>query len=164
MARYLFCVLCIVLLAVGCGKETQEAAIEKKIEGATGGEAEVDISKGGMKVTGETEEGEYSVTAGEETEIPEDFPSDVFIYSPSKAVMAMRLPEGCSVSLTTRADMADVVDAYKREMEARGWSEEGSMKMGDHSMLVYEKDGRAANVNIIPSDDEVQINLTVSTE
>lgn len=164
MTRYLFCVFCLVLLVVGCGREVQEAAIEKKIEAATGGEVEVDLSKGGMKITGETEEGEYSVTAGEETEIPENFPSDVFIYRPSEAVMVMKVPEGCSVTLTTQADMAEVVAAYKREMKAKGWSEEGSMNMGDHSMLMYGKDKRAATINIMPSDDAVQINLTVSTE
>ncbi len=161
--RYLLCVSCLILLVVGCGKEVQEAAVEKKIEEATGGEADVDFSDGGMKITGETKEGEYAITAGEETEIPEDFPSDVFIYRPSEAVMAMKVPEGYSVTLITQDDKAEVVEAYKREMQEEGWSEEGSMNMGSHSMLMYEKDGRDANINFVPSDKGLQINVIVST-
>lgn len=164
MTRYMICLFCLMFLLVGCGKEVQEAAVEKKIEQATGGDADVDLSDDGMKITGKTEEGEYAITSGEETEIPEDFPSDVFIYRPSKAVMAMKVPDGYSVTLTTQDDKAKVVDAYKDQMQAKGWSEEGSMNMGSHSMLVYEKDGRNANINIIPSDDGVQINVMVAAE
>ena len=164
MTRYMICVFCLMFLLVGCGKEVQEAALEKKIEQATGGEADVDISDDGLKITGETKEGKYAITAGEETEIPEDFPSDVFIYRPSEAVMAMKVPEGYSVTLTTRDDKAKVVEAYKQEMQARGWSEEGSMNMGSHSMLVYGKNGRNASINIMPSDDKVQINVIVAGE
>ena len=43
--------------------------MEKKIEKATGGEADVDITDDGMKITGETKEGDYALTAGDETEI-----------------------------------------------------------------------------------------------
>jgi len=162
MTRYVVCVFCLMFLLVGCGKEVQESAMEKKIEQATGGDAEVDLSDDGMKVTGKTEEGEYSITSGEETEIPEDFPSDVFIYRPSTAVMAMKVPEGHSVTLTTQDDKEKVVEAYKKEMEAEGWTEEGSMNMGSNTMLVYGKDGRNANINIMPSDDKVQINVIVA--
>jgi len=164
MMRYLLCVFCLILLVVGCGKEVQEAAVEKKIEEATGGEADVDFSDDGMKITGETKEGEYAITAGEETEIPEDFPSDVFIYRPSEAVMTMKVPEGYSITLMTQDDKAEVVEAYKREMQEEGWSEEGSMNMGSHSMLVYKKDGRNVNINFVPSDKGLQINVIVSTD
>jgi len=162
MTRYVICVFCLMFLLVGCGKEVQESAIEKKIEQATGGDAEVDLSDDGMKVTGKTEEGEYEITSGDETEIPEDFPSDVFIYRPSTAVMAMKVPEGHSVTLATKDGKDKVVEAYKKEMEAKGWAEEGSMNMGDHTMLMYVKDGRNANINILPSDDKVQINVVVA--
>ena len=64
-------------------------------------DADIEISDDGMKITGKTEEGEYALTSGEETEIPEDSPSDVFIYRPSTAVMAMTVPEGHSITLAT---------------------------------------------------------------
>jgi hypothetical protein len=148
----------------GCGKEVQESVVEKKIEQATGGDADVEMSDDGMKITGKTDEGEYAITSGEEAEIPDGFPSDVFIYRPSKAVMAMKVPRGHSISLTTLDDKDKVVETYKKEMEGEGWSEEGSMNMDSHTMLVYEKDGRNASVNILPSEDKVQINVTVGDE
>jgi len=55
MARFYLCVFCLILLAAGCGETAEEKAMEKKIEEATGADAEVDLSKKGMTVTGETE-------------------------------------------------------------------------------------------------------------
>jgi hypothetical protein len=154
----------LILIVAGCGKSSEEKAMEQKIEEATGADAEVDLSKKGMKVTGETEDGKYTVSAGESTEIPKDFPADVFIYRPSKAVVAMKIPEGHSIALTTRDDQSKVLSAYAREMKAKGWSEGASVSMGPQSVLVYEKNERAANISIVPSGEGVQINVTVTTE
>ena len=156
--------LCMVLLAFGCGKSPEERAIEKQIEKETAGEVDVDLSKKGMKVTGETEGGKYTVATGEETEIPEDFPTDVFIYQPSKTTMAMKVPKGHSIALTTQDDKSKVVNVYKQEMEAKGWAEKTSMTMGPQSMLVYGKNGRVAHINIVPSEEALQINVTVTTK
>jgi len=164
MTRFLCLAFCLLLLAAGCGGSADEEAVEREIEAATGGEVEVDLSEGTMEVKGETDEGEYSITAGEETEIPDDFPGDVFIYKPSTAVMSMMVPEGHSLTLTTKDDQAKVMDAYKSEMEKNGWSQEGSMNMGGHMMLVCKKGERMANVSVISADDETQITLTVAAE
>jgi len=164
MKKLLFCLLALILIAGACGESAREEAIEKKIEAATGADAEVDISKKQVKVTGETEEGEYALTSGEDVEIPEDFPSDVFIYRPSTTVMAMKVPEGHSVTLTTGDDKSKVVQACKREMEASGWTEEGSMVMGDKTMLMYKKDGRVAGINMGPSDKGLHIVVTTGKE
>ncbi|MFP3870500.1 MAG: hypothetical protein ACLFVT_06430 [Syntrophobacteria bacterium] len=165
MAKFnLVALLCMVLLAVGCGQSAEERAMEEQIEKETAADTDVDVSKKGMKVTGETEGGEYTVTTGGKTEIPKNFPADVFIYRPSKAVMAMEIPEGHSIALTTQDDQSKVLSAYKREMTAKGWSEETSMNMGSQSVLVYEKNGRAANISVVPSEKEVQINVTVTTQ
>jgi hypothetical protein len=161
MLRLMLCLCCVILLVAACGRETQEAAMEKKIEDATGGKADVDMSDKGMKVSGETEEGKYEMTGGDAAKIPDDFPADVFIYKPSKAVMAMKVPEGFSVTLQTKDDKAKVLSAYKEQMAAKGWSEEGSMDMGDQSMRMYKKDQRMATVNLTPSDEGLAINLSV---
>ena len=98
----LILLLCLTLLLGACGKSAEEKAAEKQIEKATGGDADVDISKKGMKVTGKTEEGEFTMSSGDKTEVPKDFPPDVFIYRPSKTVMAMETPDGYSLHLTTQ--------------------------------------------------------------
>ena len=164
MTRFFFCVFFSIVLVTGCGERAEEKAMEKKIEEATGAKADVDLSKKGMKITGETEGGKYTVTTGEETEIPKDFPDDVFIYRPSKAIMAMKIPEGYSIALTTHDNRSKVLSAYRQEMKARGWSEETSMSMGPQSVLVYEKNDRAANISIVTSDKALQINVTVTTK
>ncbi len=164
MARFYFCLFCLILFAAGCGETGEEKAMENKIEEATGADAEVDLAKKGMKVTGETEGGKYTVSTGESTEIPEDFPTDVLIYRPSKAIAAMKIPEGYSVSLTTGNDVPTVTKTYNREMKASGWSEETSMNMGTQSIIVYEKESRVANIMIAPMDGETRITVTVTTD
>jgi hypothetical protein len=164
MTRFLFCLFFSIVLLTGCGERAEEKAMENKIEKATGAKADVDLSKKGMKITGETDRGKYTVITGEETEIPKDFPDDVFIYRPSKAVMAMKIPEGYSITLTTSDNRSKVVSAYRQEMNAKGWSEETSMIMGPQSVLVYKKNDRVANISIITSDQELQINVAVITK
>jgi hypothetical protein len=164
MAGFLLYLLCLILLAFGCDKSSEEKAVEKQIEKQTGGKADVDLSNKKMKVSGETEVGKYTVTSGEGTEIPEGFPADVFVYRPSKTVMAMEIPEGYSLALTTRDDSAKVFDAYSKEMKAKGWAEEAAMKMESQSVLVYQKDERVVNISIVPYEKEFQISLTVTKE
>jgi hypothetical protein len=164
MKTLVICVLFSIVLVIACGKSAQEEAVEKQIEKAPGAQADVDISKKGMKITGESEGGKYTVSTGEETELPKDFPEDIFIYRPSKTIMAMKMAEGYSIALTTGDDRSKVLSAYREEMKARGWSNETSMSMGTQSVLVYEKDDRAANINIVPSDKGVQINVTVTAK
>jgi outer membrane lipoprotein-sorting protein len=164
MTRFLCFACCLILLAAGCGGSADEEAVERRIEAETGGEAEVDLSEGTMEVTGKTDEGEYSMSAGKKTEIPEDFPGDVFIYRPSETVMSMKVPEGHSLTLTTGDDQAKVADAYKSEMEKNGWSQEGSMNMGGQMMLVYKKGERMANVSVTAADDKTQITLSVAAK
>jgi len=165
MARInIILLLCVVLLAAGCGESAEERIVEKQIEKATGADADVDFSKDGMKVTGKTDEGKFTIATGEKTEIPKDFPTDVFIYRPSKAIMVMKIPEGYSVALTTQDDRSKVVSAYGREMEAKGWSEEASMNMGPQLMIVYKKNERTANISIGSSDQGLQINVMVATQ
>lgn len=164
MTRFCFVVCFIILFAVGCGEKAAEKAMEKKIEESTGTDAKVDLSDKGMKVSGETEKGKFSFTTGESVEIPEDFPSDILIYSPSKTMMAMKMPEGHSLSLSTENDVKKVTQTYQREMKAKGWSEETSMNMGNQSVLIYKKENRMANIAIAKGDADTQITITLATD
>jgi hypothetical protein len=164
MGKFLLCLVCLTFLIAGCGESAEEKAMEEQIEKETGAEADVELTDETMKVTGETEGDKYSITSGEGAEIPEGFPTDVFIYSPAKASMAMEIPEGYSLALTTQDDLAKVRSAYGKEMEARGWAEEATMTMGSQTVLVYEKEERVANISIVPLGSESQISVTVTKE
>lgn len=164
MLRFRFVVVVMMAFALGCGESVEEKAMEKQIEKETGGKTDVDLSEKGMKVTGETEKGKYAFSSGESVEIPKDFPTDVPIYSPSKAVMAMKMPEGHSVSLTTTKDVAEVAKSYQQEMKAKGWSEETSMNMGGQSVLMYKKENRVTTISIAQAKGGTQISLTVAAD
>jgi ABC-type Fe3+-hydroxamate transport system substrate-binding protein len=164
MKKFLFVAICAALLIAGCGGSADEEAAEKSIEKATGGEAKVEISDKGVKVEDKTGEGKFTFTAGEETQVPEDFPDDVLIYRPSETVTAITVPEGYSVTLATEDESAQVADTYKQEMAEAGWSEEGSVTRAGSVMLIYKKDGRTASISIVPSDDMTQIILSVQSD
>jgi hypothetical protein len=164
MSKYFICAACLALILAGCGKSMQEKAMEKSIEDATGSDADVDISNEQLKITGKTDEGAFALSSGEGTEIPDDFPADVLVYKPSIVSASMTLPEGLSVTLSTDDDSKKVLQAYKSKMASNGWSEKASMKMGTQSMLVYEKEGRNANINISPAEDETYIQIVIAKE
>ena len=164
MTKYIVCLSFLILILAGCGGSTQEKAVEKQIERATGSDADVDISGDNMKISGQTKEGAFSLSSGEEVDIPKDFPEDVPIYTPSSVSMAMNTPEGHSLTLRSSDDSKKILDSYKREMIAKGWSEQASINMGDQSMLTYKKGDRAANITVGQSDGETQIMLIVGKE
>ena len=126
----------IAVLAVGCGKTSQEEIAERQIEEALGGKAEV----------------------------PKDFPKDVFLYSPSKQVMTMKMPGGFSIALSTNDAKTKIVEAYKREMKAKGWTEHTVIDAGQDWIGVYEKDKRSVNISVTPGDEgTIQIGVMVTT-
>lgn len=155
---------CFLLILNGCGNSAQENAIEKIIEKETGSKAEVELSQKGMKITGESEGEKYSVTTGDATEIPKGFPEDVPLYSPSKALGATAVDSGYSLLLATGDNIDKVTSGYRKQMISRGWSELSSMNIGGQQMLVYEKEGRAANIGIMSVEGETRITVTVAME
>jgi hypothetical protein len=164
MAKYIVCLSFLILMLAGCGGSTQEKAVEKQIERETGSDADVDISGDNLKISGQTEEGAFTLSSGEEADIPEDFPDDVLIYTPSSVSMTMNTPEGHSLTLKSSDDSKKILETYKREMVAKGWSEQASINMGAQSMLTYKKGDRAANINVGQSDGETQIVLIVGKD
>jgi len=165
MKRVYLCLCCFLLLLNGCGNSVEEKAVEKKIEKETGAKAEVDLSDQGMKMTGTSEGEKFSVTTGEATEIPKDFPEDVPLYQPGKAVSAVVVAGGYSVTLTTPDAVDKVATNYKAQMTAQGWAEQASMNMGGQTVLVYGKEeGRVVNIAVMPVEGATTITVTVATE
>ena len=174
MAVFKFCIVCLIFMLAGCEKTPEQTAVEEKIEDSSGVDTQVDLQKNDMTITGETEKGEtekgetekekYTTSSGEGAEIPKDFPTDVFIYSPSRVMTAMDMPDGGAVGLTTADDVSTVAETYKREMTARSWSEQSAVKNGERLMLVYKKDKRIANITIGSKDGAAQIMVMVTKD
>ena len=164
MKRFYLGLCCFLLLLNGCGN-SEEKAVEKKIEKETGAKTQVDLSDKGMKVTGANEGEKFSVTTGDATQIPKDFPEDVPLYQPAKAVGALEVTGGYSVTLTTSDPVDKVAASCKEQMVSQGWTEQASMNMGGQTVLVYGKEGgRVTNIAVMPVDGETTITVTVATE
>ncbi len=148
---YLFIVLISVVAYIGCGKKVEEKVAEKIIEQQTGGKADVDISDESVSI--KTKDGEFKMNAGDNAKLPEDFPSDVFVYKNAEVKMTMALPQGSSVSFQTKDSKDKVVAKYKKEMKSKGWSQEMAMDMGEGTSLTYKKGERGVQVMVATDDD-----------
>ncbi len=62
---------------------------------------------------------------------------------------------GAVTSYRTASDLSAVVDFYKEEMPAQGWSyqEDASMITDQFAMLSFSKEGQEASVTLAPEDD-----------
>lgn len=151
----------VALLFSGCGSSSEEAAIEKQIKEATGSDADVSITEDGISIRGKTDVGAFSIRSGEGTEIPENFPADVFVYKPSKIGSYMNAPKGQTLNLYTDDAVKKVREAYRSEMANKGWKEESSLNMGLQTVLSYSKEDREIQIDITSSEDKTDIMVIV---
>ena len=153
---WLIPVLAISLVCFGCGKRqademAAEKIVENAIEGATGGEANVDLS--GETVTIKSKEGTMVISGGENVSLPDNFPKDVPVYKGAKVLTSISSKEGMSVTLQTTDAVAKVAEFYKTQMAAQGWQSEASLDTGHQTMLNYKKEARTAAVIIMADQD-----------
>jgi hypothetical protein len=152
-------------LAVGCGKAPEKAVeetAEKTLETQPGDDADVDVSEDGMTVTSSDEDGTYTYQAGNEATIPDGFPADVYVYEGATVQMSSDSPDGFMLAFETDAAFATVVDAYKAEMPAAGWTELTGTTMEGTQMLIYGIGDRMVDVGIFDENGVTKISLSVS--
>ena len=149
---------CLVALS-GCGKSSQEKAMEQAIEYSSGGKAQVDLT--GNQVEISTDEGKINVASGKGVTVPDGFPKDIYLHDGAKVMTAMTMPQGQMLTLET-ADPADkVADAYRTAMSAAGWKQEMAMDSGTGKMLSYSKDKQQAQVTIDGDSDSARTTITI---
>jgi hypothetical protein len=139
-----------------------KSAAERAIEEATGGS--VDIDGDGSDVTVKTADGTYTGSS----KIPENFPSDVPVYSDAKVQGSYAVNgasgQGYTVALQTDDSLADVTAWYKREVVAKGWTVATEMTVEGSYILSATKDSRGLNVSVSADDDGVTIGLVVASQ
>ncbi len=149
---------------VGCGQKPEEKAVEKMaeemIEKSSDGKAEVNIEKGNMSI--KTKEGEVLINVDKSAKLPDDFPKDVFVLKDADVKMTMDMPQGKTVSFSTKEEMTSIFEKYKKEMSSNGWTEKMVMNLGEGASLVYEKDDRMTNITIAKDDEGTMINVVIS--
>jgi hypothetical protein len=161
-------VLVFSLVAVGgCKRASEkltEKVMEKAIERNQGGKADVSIKDGAISV--KTSEGEYvGFTGGEGTQIPKDFPADVFVPQDAKLLTTVKVPEGFALTLESKISADKLAAECSAKMKAGGWDEQTSMVMAENLMFSYGRktDNRTATFMIARGDKGSQMQITALT-
>jgi len=156
-----------VLLALqGCGKAS-DVAQEKAIEAAIsrdGVKADVDIDSDGNAVnySATTADG-ATISVGEKTALPKDFPSDIPVLEGWKLQMVSGDPASHMTTVLASSDktLDDVAGFFKKELVAKGWKEvTGTNVPGMMRTMEFGKDKRMVTLMISASEDKTtSVNL-----
>lgn len=115
--------------------------VEDLIEAQTGAKATVDVSTKGdlVTVTGNDTE----LTVGTAATLPEDFPTDVPIYTGATLTSTFSSVgiAGHSVAMETADATTAVLAFYKDQMAANGWTQQSAFDVGGAVQRTYAKDG-----------------------
>jgi predicted small secreted protein len=165
--------LALATVLAGCGGSSgsaQDEAVEKAMEAAARAQGEdVDVEfnseSGAANIKVHTADGDVELSSGEGAKLPEGIPGDVPIFPDMKISFSQRQSQENAYSVigVTQKPIKEVAAYYKKEAEAQGWTQESSqeMDMGEMQMhnLVYEKEGRGLNVNIMRDKDGTTVQL-----
>jgi hypothetical protein len=147
---------------------------EKKIQVTNpenGEKTEVAVSKSllGDKETTITNKENGATLTVKEGSLPKEFPQYITLYQGAKNVATMQANEGdgtnkvMMVSFTTNDDTTKVIEFYRKQLAANGYTEKGNTMMGSMGMtsLVNEKTEEALQIVAAKSDnkDETAVQL-----
>ncbi len=139
MIRFCLQLFCLILVLAGCGEKADQQIIE-------------------------TQPDKYTVSIDRPVEIPEDFPTDVYIYPRSNTINVTKTEKAYSLTLSTNHEVPRIVETYRRQMKIKGWSLKATTTSGKGSFLAYTKKDRVANIVISPAKEKVHIRVTVTIE
>jgi hypothetical protein len=159
-----------VLMGCGSREAAQEAAVEKAVEQSAKADGQdVDVDIDGDSMTIKSDGGKSTVSVGEGTTIPSDFPSDVPTYPDAKVLGSFGNTEQKAHSLQlSTTDPLDKVQKYLQEQAvAKGWSEDSVMNTQGGTpmaMLMYKKENRILSYTVSAEGTGANIALTVAQE
>ena len=149
--------LCLALVFVAACQKSEEKAAEKAMEKAiekdTGEKAKVDIKKD--KVVVEQKEGKAEFAREGSLDLPDNFPTDVYIYPGAKILMSFSDKNGITVTLATDDNLPDVAGKYEEEMSKKGWNQETTMKMQQIQIYTYKKGNQNVTIQIMPGSSQM---------
>ncbi len=156
-------VLAVAVISAGISFLTRkgvEETIERGIEGSTNGDVDVDLD--GNTIVANTNGG--SIQIGENAEIPESFPDDVYLID-GDVLAAIENTEssGYTVTISTEASAASVNETYGEELPADGWNVTSTMNISGTYSLVAEKENRTVSVTAGESDGTTSVSISTYT-
>ena len=125
----------------GCkkaGESLAEKRLENAIEKASGGKAQVDLSKGGITV--KTAEGESSLTTSNEW--PKDLPEGVPLFTFGKVQGVTRVADAAKTgwNIILAELESGAIEKYTEVLKTAGWTIGQTMSMGEGGLIQATKD------------------------
>lgn len=121
---------------------------------------------GDKTYTMKSADGGTTVTSG--GSVPSDFPSDVPVYGNSTVISSASAVNaggmGHVLNLETSSSVDSVIDFYKKELAAKGWTVMSNYASGETKMLVVKKGEVVAMVSAINVDGKTQVVLSVGAK
>lgn len=170
--RHLGWILAATMLVSGCSSiadKVGEKVIEKGVEAAGGGDADINFDEEGGKISIESSEGSFEIGGGE---VPEDFPDTLPLPENLEVVSSMALGSDAerTFNLTFAGEGGDVkaiAEDLQSRVEGAGFTINGtnSMDADDYMMrsLTFSGLDWEGNVTVSNSDDGAMVNYTVMT-
>ena len=117
---------------------------------------------GAITVTGK--DGKSATMSFNENKVPDGYPKDVPIYSPSKVVMSQSASDKNTRNLMLESpDAVDsIVAYYKKGLDGNGWKTEYTMTTAQLTILTATKEQRQVVVQITDSGDKRNVMQVVS--
>jgi len=109
---------------------------------------------GTVTVTGK--DGNTATLDFNQNKVPDGYPKDVPIYSPSKIVMSQSVSQENARNLMLESpDALDkIVDFYKKGLDSNGWKTESTVNTAQLTVLTAAKDQRALMLQISDNGDK----------
>jgi len=106
--------------------------------------------KDASRITVAGKDGKTATLSFNENKVPDDYPKDVPIYTPSKVVMAQSVSDQNARNLMLESpDTADsIVAFYKKGLEGNGWKTESTMSTAQMTIVSATKDRREVVLQI----------------
>jgi hypothetical protein len=141
------------------GDTISEEIGEELLEGATGGEVEIDADD--ETYTWEAEDG--SGTIGSAAEWPDDIPSSIpeFTYATIESNFSLSDESGQGWSMTFSDSDANAIDRYTNDMESEGWSIVSTLTSGTVVMFTAEKDSYTVTASCDSENDACTVMVGV---
>lgn len=140
----------VVLTGFGCTKTATEKSLEKSVENATNGTADVDIKNNSVTINTNGS----SWQTGEQVSLPSGFPTDVYVVDGTiKSAVTTVAGQAYILSIQTTKTVSEVKSLYETELVADGWTITANATIEGSASLLADKGNRSVTVGISPNTD-----------
>lgn len=147
--------LLLAAVITGCGSETGQELIAEQITEALSGVEDIDIDVDGDSISYSIGGAEgYTVSSGQGTQLPEEFPADVLVFDDAEIMSAVESADGLMVNLSSNADPDEIKAAYLASFDDHGWQQESLNNIGDMWYAQYSKGERRVQVMLMPGNNQ----------